>query len=297
MWPESDLPRLIAEMGQVRLSVPGFRVSGMAMLPNPLPHLSADPSGTALGLRLPPGILVDQTTDGPWPEPLMWHAEDPSEPGAWAELLPARTVGLHPVLIEFDAEGLRGPGAWDLMPQETSYPGDHDAEEVLADSWEVEDEDDLDHLAPYGAQWPGLAPALTPEADPDERAASTAAELIKADWLDNARIALVHARRSADIPAAIGWTGPLNHENDVAVLCSVLRSWEDRFGIRVIALSFDRLTVSVAAPPRTQEQAEAVAAEHYAFCPDNITQGNHDSLREYAEKAVLDLDVWNFWWD
>jgi len=65
---------------------------------------------------------------------------------------------------------------------------------------------------------------------------------------------------------------PDNHENDVARLCAVLRSWEDRFGIRLLALSYDRLTVSVSAPPRTLAEAEAIAVEHYAFSPDTIDQ-------------------------
>ncbi|WP_405997101.1 DUF4253 domain-containing protein [Streptomyces sp. NBC_00829] len=50
---------------------------------------------------------------------------------------------------------------------------------------------------------------------------------------------------------------------------------------------FDQLVVSVAAPPHTQTEAEAVAAEHLAFCPDNLTQGPHTALREYATHAVL----------
>ncbi|MGW3149167.1 DUF4253 domain-containing protein [Streptomyces sp. NPDC001177] len=38
-------------------------------------------------------------------------------------------------------------------------------------------------------------------------------------------------------------------------LCAVLHSCEDRFGIRVIALSFDRLAPSVAAPPSAPADA------------------------------------------
>ncbi len=91
--------------------------------------------------------------------------------------------------------------------------------------------------------------------------------------------------------------GAANHENDTALLCAVLRSWEDRFGIRVVALGFDRLTLSVAAPPATLEEAEEIAAEHFAFCPDNITQGHHENLRAYARHDVLDRPVWSFWWD
>lgn len=53
----------------------------------------------------------------------------------------------------------------------------------------------------------------------------------------------------------------------------------------------------MAAPPHTLKEAEAVAAGHYAFCPDNIVQGHHETFRAYAAKAVLDPHVWHFWWD
>lgn len=302
----------------------------MATLPNPLPTLVADPSGRALGLELPAGRLIDAgdashalgaagEDEGPH-EPLLWHAEGPASPGAWAALRPARTVGLLPVLLDVGgAQG--GVEDWELRPHEVSYPGDHDADEVLAEFWEDYAADELDGdkeyasrevvedlfgkpdpyeetVAPYGPVWPGLAPATAPAADPETRAAEIADSLADSgSWLKEPRLALVPARRSADIPAAIGWSGPLNHEGDVARLCAVLRSWEDRFGIRVVALTFDQLVLSVAAPPTTMAEAEAVAAEHFAFCPDNITQGHHTALRTYAEQEVLNEGVWSFWWD
>lgn len=260
----------------------------MAMIPNQLPRLVSDPTGRSLGLDLPPGALT-----GPADSPYLWSGHGPAGPAAWAALRPAaRTAGLLPVLLG----GEWGLDRWELMPERMSDPADHDAEEVLAEFWGSYAADEIE--ASPDAGWPGLAPAQPSGTDPD-RAAATVAEMLTEPgfWLDDARPALVPARRSADIPAVIGWTGPLNHENDVARLCAVLRSWEDRFGARVVALTFDQLVVSVAAPPRTPEEAEAVAAEHFAFCPDNITQGSHDSLREYARKALLDTPVWSFWWD
>ncbi|MFD8393792.1 DUF4253 domain-containing protein [Streptomyces sp. NPDC059680] len=301
----------------------------MATLPNPLPKLATDPSGRSLGLQLPPGRLIDETDDGPWHEPLLWQAEKPAAPGTWKALgAPGARVGLLPVLM--DVGGRQGgPTEWDLMPRLASYPGDHDAEDVLVDYWEYwtedeeeeveeveqeegegeekegaaeeegEGEDELaELLAPFGSAWPGLAPASTPTADPDTRAAQVADSLTEAasGWFKEARLALVPARRSADIPAAIGWTGPLNHDNDVARLCAVLRTWEDRFGIRVVGLGFDILVVSVAAPPSTLADAEVLAAEHFAFCPDNLTQSGPTSLRDYA-KHLVGNPTWSFWWD
>ncbi|NEB52466.1 DUF4253 domain-containing protein, partial [Streptomyces griseus] len=149
--------------------------------------------------------------------------------------------------------------------------------------------------------WPGLAPVPAREAAEDaDTAAAGLAGVITADadeWLGGARTALVPARRSADIPAAIGWSGPMNHENDVARLCAVLRSWEDRYDARVVVLGFDTMIVSVGRPPGTIEEARALAAEHYAFCPDNIDQSPPYDLDAYAEKAVLNQEAWSFWWD
>ncbi|KOG35086.1 MULTISPECIES: DUF4253 domain-containing protein [Streptomyces] len=285
----------------------------MAMIPNQLPRLMSDPTGRSLGLDLPPGALT-----GPAETPYLWSGHAPAGPAAWAALRPAaRTAGLLPVLLGVE----RNLDEWQLQPERMSDPADHDADEVLAGFWghaaseTPEEEQDPrmttvvddpfgeqpergEIVAPFTAGWPGLAAAQPLDTDPD-RAAATVAEMLTEPgfWLDEARPALVPARRSADIPAVIGWGGPLNHENDVARLCTVLRSWEDRFGARVIALTFDQLVVSVAAPPKTLEEAEAVAAEHFAFCPDNIAQGSHGTLREYAEKALLDAPVWSFWWD
>lgn len=270
--------------------------------PRPLAALSADPSGTALGLSLPPGEFVSAASDGPWPQPLFWSAGREAGADDLARLLPGCTsAGLRPVLL--DRGGL-GERLWDgdLDPGLASEPGD-DGPAVLADHWQtaVEDADDaedlLEVIEPFDASWPGPAPAAVAERDPDAAAAEVAAALHAHDLLDDPRVALVPVERSADVPAALGWTGPVNHENDVALLSSVLRSWEERFGARVVALTFDRMHLSVAAPARTMDQALAVAAEHFAFCPDNITQGWHETLREYAAQAVLDATHWDFWWD
>ncbi|MGW3035492.1 DUF4253 domain-containing protein [Streptomyces sp. NPDC001178] len=258
----------------------------MATLPNPLPRLAS------LGLELPPGVLVDATDDGPWHEPLLWLTDGRAVPGALAALQhSAPAAGLLPVVLDVGA-GHGGPEQWELMPGEMSYPGDHDAEEVLEELWYECAED--------GADWPGPAVGrlVAAGADPESVASAVVDSLLDGGGpLKEPRLALVPARRSADIPAAIGWMGPANHESDVARLCAVLRSWEDRFGIRVVALGFDQLTVSVAAPPTTLAEAEAVAAEHFAFCPDNFLQGADTTLAAYAEHQLLNQPAWHFWWD
>ncbi|MER5931244.1 DUF4253 domain-containing protein [Streptomyces sp. NPDC002054] len=263
--------------------------------------LSALPSGSP--------IVQDGT-------PLLWLSDGPPGPGSWAlsRRPGAVPAGLLPVLLH----DTHGPERWweeRLYPARMSDPDDHHVEVVLREYWEAvvpdeeEDEDPegegAELIAPFGRSWAGLAAPGVPSADaadaadgaagPEAVAAGTAEALLAEGRLRNPRLGLVPADRSADIPAAIGWTGPTNHENDTARISAVLRSWEERYGARVVALGYDVLELSVAAPPRTSAEALAVAAEHFAFCPDLVWQGA-GSLREYAQE-LPGTGEWTFWWD
>ncbi|MFD9729931.1 DUF4253 domain-containing protein [Streptomyces sp. NPDC059072] len=78
---------------------------------------------------------------------------------------------------------------------------------------------------------------------------------------------------------------------------AVVRNWEDRFGASVVAVGFSTLHLAIAAPPTDRHEALLVAAEHFAFCPDNIWQGSRPcTLAAYAER-LIDAPVWEFWWD
>ncbi|MFD3325883.1 DUF4253 domain-containing protein [Streptomyces sp. NPDC058701] len=278
---------------------------------NPLSVLADDPRGRSLGLELPPGTVVAAPGRRRWgraPEPLLWVSDGAVGAGDLAaHRTPATAAaGLQAVLFQ-DRRGLE---RWwherEFMPQRMSDPDDHRVEPVLRALWTgvvpdpVEGAEGEELIAPFGRRWPGLArpgPEGVPDpADAEAAACALADELIATGFLPSPRLALVPAGRSADVPAAAGWCGPTNHENDTALLSVVLRSWEDRFGARVVALGFDELQVSVSAPPPTADRALPVAAEHFAFCPDNVRQGS-GSIRAYAEEAVTGTRHWGFWWD
>ncbi|MFF4419960.1 DUF4253 domain-containing protein [Streptomyces sp. NPDC001549] len=275
---------------------------------NPLSVLAEDPQRRALGLELPRGALIDRPGRRGWwrePEPLLWVSDEAVGVGALAAYRsPAlAAAGLQAVLLQ----GRRGLERWwqdrEFMPERMSDPDDHHVEPVLREFWsrvvpdpeEVEEGEEL--IAPFGRDWPGLAEdGPDGSDDPDALACELADALIASGFLPSPRLALVPAGRGADVPTAVGWCGPTNHENDTAFISTVLRSWEDRFGARVVALGFDELHVSVAAPPRTLARALPVAAEHFAFSPDNIWQGS-GSIRAYADEAVTGSNHWGFWWD
>jgi hypothetical protein len=64
-------------------------------------------------------------------------------------------------------------------------------------------------------------------------------------------------------------------------LTAILRSWEERFGVTIAALSPSSLGLAVGAPPRNREQARRLAGEHAAFAPED--DGTAD-LRELARR-------------
>ncbi|MEN3585135.1 DUF4253 domain-containing protein [Streptomyces sp. ZYX-F-203] len=283
----------------------------MTTLADLLNRLETALAGRAEAGALPPGRLIDHTYQGTWPEPLAWLADTVADGKEGAARGWARSMGLRPVLM--DTEG-RGGGLedWDLMSGEVSYPEDMDPEEFLAHSWRRIREEGPEGqtsavrragaagrdglFAPFGPRWPGLAPSARAVADPEAHAVRVAGALVRGDAaLREPRLALVPADRAADVPFAIGWAGALDHEDDAGVLSAVLRSWEERFAARLVALSANRMILSVAAPPDTRETAEAVAAEHLAFCPDVITRAG--DLRTHAETGVSGRPTWEFRWE
>ncbi|GAA4702884.1 hypothetical protein GCM10023215_47730 [Pseudonocardia yuanmonensis] len=147
--------------------------------------------------------------------------------------------------------------------------------------------------------WPGVLPV------PDRNATALEGDLpvvAAARWArERARdsaLAVVDAARPADVPAVLDWRGACNYDQDVVEISAVLRSWEERFGAVLTLLDADTLILSVAAPPMTRRECESVAAEHFAFCPDqqDPQDGRWFTLRGYAD-LIRGARQWRFWWD
>ncbi|MFJ5710346.1 DUF4253 domain-containing protein [Streptomyces sp. NPDC093105] len=258
-------------------------------------------------VRLPAGRLVtaDEGDGGTRP---LWLSDGPAPFGLWGRIRAAHPrTGLWPLLLE-PLERERGFRPWasgELYPEEASRPADHDPAAVLAGWWRgctaIDEEDDvlsaeerLAVTAPYGTVWPGLAAGRAVTEDPDALAAEHADVFLS--FGTDARLGLVEAASGAEALARVGWSGPANHEGDTARIAAVAADWERRFGARVFAVGFATLRLSVAAPPATLEEALPIAAEHFAFCPDNVWQGPCRDLTAYAEHLV-GADLWTFWWD
>ncbi|WP_406176953.1 DUF4253 domain-containing protein [Streptomyces canus] len=149
---------------------------------------------------------------------------------------------------------------------------------------------------PPFASWPGLAPAGPDTGTgpgPEEAAGRAVAELLSSGPYEaSLSLVLVPARSSADVPAVIGWTD----SPPMPLMGALLRSWEERFGARVVAAYGGELYVSVARPPLDPAHAERLALEHVLSTADNIVDDPPTPFPEYA-RALVGRTEWRFWWD
>jgi hypothetical protein len=269
-----------------------------AKRPGTLPE-SSEP--TIAGIELPRGRLVvpdpDYADGDSTSSPVLWVTDRyvKGVGGLWGVLAAEfHSTGLWPLVLESLSDENERP--WldgELNPGSSSDPADHDAASILAEWWggaipDAEEEDEaFAAIAPFGREFPGLAPE--PESTGDPNAAEHVARELEG------RLGLVAVTRPADVLAVLGWMGPVNYHEDMGMLSAVLRSWEQRFGAYLVGAGFAELTFGVERPPQSIEASTHVAAEHFAACSDNVYQGP-GSIEEYASQ-IAGKRVWGFWWD
>jgi hypothetical protein len=219
-------------------------------------------------------------------------------PRAWAMLSDAHEhTGLVPVLAgNRGAQGLR---PWDdggefLAPAGTTELDRLDAARVVAALWDrrlpAEEEDDPESAAdraPFSRPFPGLAPRQDQELSIAERGRAIGSLLAE-------HLALVPAGRPADVLPLIGWACT-DQRQDALLIAAVLRSWEDRFGARLLQVGWAEIRLIVERPPRTLPEARAVAAEHFAFADECGGQGL--STVPAIAPSLINAPFWSFWWD
>ena len=67
--------------------------------------------------------------------------------------------------------------------------------------------------------------------------------------------------------------GPANYDMNPTEQSAILDTWEDRFDAYLVGVGSDTITLAVGRPPRDLSSGLAIAAEHLAFCSDNIYPG------------------------
>ncbi|KAB7835515.1 DUF4253 domain-containing protein [Streptomyces mobaraensis] len=257
---------------------------------------------------LPPGRIVP-SGEGDGDVEALWLSDGPAAAELWTRLHAEHNrSGLWPLLLDAldpDDGDFRLWGSGEVFPEQMSSPARHDAAGLLAQWWgtyaspdpdgeAIGTEERLSVTAPFGQAWPGLAPVRKTAINPDHLAAEFAQAFLAHH--PQARLGPVAATSGAEALTVAGWAGPCNFD-DTAKFSTVAQDWEHRFGARVVAVGFDTLHLSVASPPTLEREALLVAAEHFAFCPDNIWQGSAPyTLAAYAEQ-ITGAHRWDFWWD
>jgi uncharacterized protein DUF4253 len=250
-------------------------------------------------VRLPAGRIL--RTEGDTDEPVAWITETVvPEPGPlWSALSALHgQTGLVPILAPVDRGdylhvSCREPAdVADVDLADAATMLEHLWTDTLPEPWQTGEEQEwaAEMTAPFGTQYPGLAPAIALALPP--RRLEAALQKFPA-----ARIALVPAARPADVLPVLGWI-PGNWESafpaDAPVgFAAVLRSWEERFGARLFALSHDQAWLLVERPPPDPDAALPVAAEHFVFCDE-------PAGRQSVQTTAADIagaPVWYFWWD
>jgi Domain of unknown function (DUF4253) len=260
-----------------------------------VPYASLPEDGEAVigGVRLPAG----QRVSGFSGDVVVWATDEPLAAAGptWLALSAAsEQTGLMPILLaglNGDTERPWDNGEFDA-PYRVSGIDQLPAERVLAACWSAAQDEEGDDtaaaaaMAPFGRRFPGLAPA---EAEPLPRAQLE--EAVAA--LAPARIGLVAADRPADVLPRLGWSGVVNWYDSPLPVAAVLRSWEERFGARLLEVGFADIRLLVERPPRSLAAAERVAAEHYVFC--DAADGTNDIASIAA--SLVSAPIWSFWWD
>ena len=259
------------------------------------------------GAELPPGRLVYPRMFRSIPgKPVLWATDDSVEnAGAlWLSLnAGAPESGLVPLILDVldPADPLGRP--WDsgeLDPKPSPIPQDLDEVTVFRLAWRAEVpisllspedrpriqrpgqppipdfEEDWDEatefrrlVAPWGPDFPGLAPAERIEGDV-EGYRSAACET------PPGRVGLVATAHPGEMLYQIGWIGAVNHfisETGSASLSVMARSWADRFGASLLRLGFQTMEFLVQRPPSSEAGALRVGGRTLCLRRDGRISG------------------------
>jgi hypothetical protein len=223
----------------------------------------------------------------------------------WLDPNPERPSWMPPFEARRSTEflGLHGPGEGANSVQDIVFA----MLGMMADPARRAEFDRLNKLDREEEGWPPPMPA---DARPDETVpfpgmAAAVRERLPVATLTAAlaavppcRVALVPAARASDVLAVTGWCTTDAYQDPVfgVPVGAVLRSWEERFGARLLRIGPGAdATLFVERPPQTPEAALAVANEHWAFADEFNGEGRLD-IATLAER-LTGSPLWTFWWD
>ena len=165
-----------------------------------------------------------------------------------------------------------------------------DAESLMRQAWK---ETSFARTRPFPGMAAGAADANRVAVDPfgSYAQASVGRPVPPGGWI----VMLVPVNRPADVISVLGPGVTEYFEDDE--LTAVLRSWEERFGAVVSALSPGGIDLAVGAPPRDGEQARHLAVEHALLAPDDEAAVRHEEYAQWlrSNEAVEGWPSAHYW--
>ena len=193
-------------------------------------------------------------------------------------------IGYWPVLLG-DSESLdRLRDGWFAPPTEEIEK----AASIEVATWiRARAESDPEYYERVRGKWPLFSKRSTSFAIPSGTSASRSP-------LPEVYLAAVPTARSWEVPAYLSFGGwnecPLPHEH-----VAMFSYWFQRYGAEIVGVSSDIIECTVSKPPRTREDALALADEQFIFCADIVSQGT-ETIENLAA-TLVGAEVWYFWWD
>jgi hypothetical protein len=265
-------------------------------------ELPVDGEPTVAGITLPAG---HRSAAGPPPhapddEAVLW-CSDSGSPSVFelAGKLAAvfSQTGLWPCLWEFDSDHLE---SYCQAPGDIQAIDNADPARVLADLWSLQAAEP-EWVEPFTRGFPGLAGRTAPGSvavDPFAVLARHTPPFFSAA----PRLVLVPCHRPGDLITLLGFECGQEGSaiaGNIALMSSVLRSWEERFHAVIVAIGAGTITLAVGAPPATLDHARQVAAEHYPLAAGD-GQGEPGALNHIAQQLVASAPatahIWQLAW-
>lgn len=149
--------------------------------------------------------------------------------------------------------------------------------------------------------------AFDPEDIDDEFAAFFTPEAMKPNHQITVQRDMLNSQPYAEvdfalIPTPICWQvvahlsfGSWNACPSPEIHVRLMFEWYRDYGAEIVGLDGSVLEMRVARPPKSKAEAEALARQQYAYCPDIVDQGVQTV--ENLALTLVDSTVWYFWWD
>jgi hypothetical protein len=104
------------------------------------------------------------------------------------------------------------------------------------------------------------------------------------------------------IPTVVSWQvfafikfGNWNACPTPAAHIAIAKKWYRQYGAEVVGISNDVVEMRVTKPPLDRDTAFALAQKQYIYCEDIVSQGTGTLMK--LASALLDSNIWYFWWD